>query len=339
MRNVRPGRAQDLERGDRAAPRLQVRGHAIADADPGDKQRGERHQRQELPHARHEAIQAGRCLVARAQFQPGIGKLVRQGVGHALGRREGGQAQAVFPPHHGAGLDQAGGIQPGAADDHGGAKRKAFAQPVGLVADHAADAEGGLADAQALAGRHAQPLGHARRDPGGARVGGAGSAAIGQRERAIERPCLIDGLEFDRHGGAIGAGHGGHGAHPCPDRQAPGAGESGLLGGKGLAPGDFHLDIPAQHGLPTPIEFAAHRLGQGADRRQRGHAQHQAHDQDAQATEFPVQPAPGEGPGPAPAQLAAIRAGAALIAFRRWRCAHRPGAGCARSAAPGLHHA
>src|SRR5690606_3212727 len=64
--DVGTGCAENLERGDAAAPRFEVRSDAAADADPGNRQSGEADERQELTHSADEPLCAGRGSLARA---------------------------------------------------------------------------------------------------------------------------------------------------------------------------------------------------------------------------------------------------------------------------------
>jgi hypothetical protein len=105
--NIAAFRAENLQRGDAAAPRFEIGRHAVADADPGDRQRRQRHQHEELPHAPDEAVQPRRCLVARARLEPGHGEARGEGIGQRLGiggRATGGQADAVLRADHRSGL-------------------------------------------------------------------------------------------------------------------------------------------------------------------------------------------------------------------------------------------
>jgi hypothetical protein len=83
--DVAAGRAEDLERGHARPARLEVRGDAAADADPGDDQRGEADEREELAHPRDEALGAGRGAVAGADVEPGVGEALLEAASTAFG--------------------------------------------------------------------------------------------------------------------------------------------------------------------------------------------------------------------------------------------------------------
>ena len=134
-RDVAAGRAQHLERGDAGAAALEPRVDPVADADPGDRQRGQRDEHEELAHPPDEPLEARRGAVAVANFQSGIGEAFFQAGDRGGGIGPGGQTDAGLAADHGARLDQLAGGERLAADDHHRAEGEAFAQPVGLVAD------------------------------------------------------------------------------------------------------------------------------------------------------------------------------------------------------------
>ncbi len=69
--DVTAGRAQHFQRRDAAAAGLEIGGYSAADSDPGDHQRGEANQDQEIAHPRDEPLGSGRGALAGAGLEAG----------------------------------------------------------------------------------------------------------------------------------------------------------------------------------------------------------------------------------------------------------------------------
>ena len=200
-RDVATGRAQHLERGDPRPTRFEPRAHAVGDADSGNRQRGQRDQRQKLPHPADEPVEPRTGAAAVAQLPPGIGEIALELCcrGERIG--SGGHPHAGFAAVHAARLDQSAGGERRVARDHHRAEGEAFTKAVGLVGDDAADGQLDRADLELVAARDVQPVGDPAGDPCGGAGGRADLAPVRERQCAIERPGSVDRLEFDRDGG------------------------------------------------------------------------------------------------------------------------------------------
>ena len=320
-RDVAAGRPQDLQGGDAGPPRLQVGGDTTADPDPRDHQRGKAHQSQELTHPPDEPLGARRGTVAGGDVEAGIGKAGLQRLLHRLRVGGPGKAHPRLGLVHRSGRDQPGPLRQVERHDHRLAELEALAQPVRLLGDDPADGQVRAADADAVAGAHPQPLGRARCEPCLARRRSAHPVPAIERQRAVERPIGIHRLQLDRRGGLAGAGGG---LHPQTLRDGAVAFEEG-----GLVPGQralphLDLEIAAQQHLPLRIQLAPDRRCQRADRGQRPDAQEQAHQQQAQAPEPPVEVAPRDPPRRPPVHRRPFGCGAARCALSH-RCRRRCG--------------
>ena len=124
------------------------------------------------------------------------------------------QLDPVDPAHQAAGLQQAGGAQAGFADQEARAEADIAGELVRLGDDHAADLEGGVADADAVAELEIEPRQQRRIDRRAERAVALGQQ-IGHRHLRLERQLAehrivrVDRLQFDQRELAVaGAGHG-----------------------------------------------------------------------------------------------------------------------------------
>ena len=295
-------RPQHLEGRQRTALDRQIGRDAIADADPGNHQRGEADQRQELAHILDEAVGARRCPLTVLIFPALLDIALLQPLAQRLRIRPGGQAQPIFGAVEAARLDQPGAVQPVHRHDRHRPQGKALAHPVRLVGDDGGHGEIGRAIAQRVTDADRHPLGQGRADQDA--VGGQRRiAALLQRQRAIERIGIVHTLQLgqQRRRPARPALVD-HGAQP--HRLArPAQPRDRLLVARVHHPlGHGDLDIAAQDHLPARRNLAGDRAGQAADRRQRHHAQEQADEQQPQAAEPGMQVAPRDPPACPPPQ-------------------------------------
>ncbi len=89
-----------------AAARFQIGRYAAADADAGNDERGKADQRQEFAHPIDEPVRAGRCAVAGAEIETGIGEAFGEGGFHIFGCGGTWKRDAVFALIHRAGCQQ-----------------------------------------------------------------------------------------------------------------------------------------------------------------------------------------------------------------------------------------
>ena len=208
------GRAQAAQRGDGAGPAFEPRAHAGGHADAAHQQCAQADQDQKQAGLAHRLVQAGGGLGGVADAPAGVGERrayfgsKRQVVG--AGRR--GHAPVVC--HQRAGLDQAGGGQAGGGDHHARAQHAEAAGPVRLADQGGTQGEGGVAEAQGVAGVQAEAL-QDERVGDDAGLGGRGGDDAGLGGRGGDDAGL--GVMGGNHAGLGGrggndAGLGGRGA-------------------------------------------------------------------------------------------------------------------------------
>src|SRR3546814_8245457 len=101
-------RTQYLQRRNAIALDGEIGGDAVADADPGNGQRGQPDQRQELAHAFEKAAGSRRGAVTLLDFEPRRRKGAFQGLARCADLRARCDPNAVFAFIKTAGLDQRG---------------------------------------------------------------------------------------------------------------------------------------------------------------------------------------------------------------------------------------
>src|SRR3546814_4932822 len=120
----------------------------VADADPGNGQRGQPDQRQELAHAFEKAACPRRGAVTILDFEPRRRKGAFQRLARCADLRARCDPNAVFAFIKTAGLDQRGTTDTFDRRDRHWPQREALSHPVGLVSDDVTDAKVRIAIAQ-----------------------------------------------------------------------------------------------------------------------------------------------------------------------------------------------
>ncbi len=99
----------------------------VTDADPGNDERREADERQELSHALDEAPRAGRAVAAVGDVPPRVGEFGGERFADGFGVRAVGQADAIFALVKASRLDQLRRGQVGKPDDRDRTERETFA--------------------------------------------------------------------------------------------------------------------------------------------------------------------------------------------------------------------
>ena len=225
-RDIGAARAQDLERRDRLAPRVEIGRHPSADPDTGDDERGKADQSQEFAHPADEAIRAGRRAIGSAEIESGFGEAVLQFVAHGLRIARRGESDTRLALEHRSRRKQSGSFRQAFRHDHGRAQLEPLAQFVGLGRDDPADGQSARADGDGLAGFDAEPFGSAAIQPGLVQRRCAHIATVLQGQCTVERIGIVDRLQADRHC-LIAAPR--HRLQPVSTRQRPVFGEGGVF--------------------------------------------------------------------------------------------------------------
>src|SRR3546814_1630030 len=113
----------------------------VADADPGNGQRGQPDQRQELAHAFEKAAGSRPGAVTILDFEPRRRKGAFQGLARCADLRARCDPNAVFAFIKTAGLDQRGTTDTFDRRYRHSPPREALPHPVGLVSDDVTDAQ------------------------------------------------------------------------------------------------------------------------------------------------------------------------------------------------------
>ncbi len=275
--------AEDFQRRQPRTFARQIARNAIADADPGNDQRGEADQRQELPHALDKTPRSGRAVAAIGDVPACTREFGGERLADRFGIGAGGQADAIFAFEQAAGLDQLGRGQVGDTDDRDGAEREAFAQPVGLLGDDAVDQERFFAELHSFADLQVEPRGEILADPDAARGRRSAARAIFQPHRTIERIGSIDRLQFGQE--RVTRGRIGHRAHPHGGRCVAGFAKRSHFFGARFALRNAEFDIAAQDRLAADLKLGCDAARQTADRRQRRDPEKQADREQTQAAD------------------------------------------------------
>ncbi len=305
------------------APGVEIRGHATANSDPGDHQRGEADQGEEFAHPAHEAIGARRGAVGGAEVEACFGEAGFERLLHRLGILPAGEGDTGLGLIHRARRDQSGADRQILGSDHRGAELETLAELVGLVGDDAADGERLRPDGDGVPGGDAEPVGCNLTEPDFIRRRSAHRTSVLQREFAIERIGGIDRLQPDRDR-LIACPR--HRLHAIAARQLAIFGKRRAFLWVQAALPQFDLEIAAKQGLPARRDFLLDRCGQRTDRGQRSGAQEQADQQQAQATEARVEVAPRDPPGGRPVHARAADASVSVRVLVRVSVAMRPSA-------------
>ena len=171
--------AEDLQRGNALPPGVEIGGHAAADADPGNDQRGEPDQREEFAHPVDETVSARRGAVGGVDVETGFGEAVFELF------LDGFEIAALVEPDAGLRLvHRTGRNQPRThrqvfGHDDRRAELETFAKAIGFGLDNTAHAQRLGADRDRRAGGDAQPVGGALRQPCLTRGRRADRAAVG----------------------------------------------------------------------------------------------------------------------------------------------------------------
>ena len=286
--------SQHFQRGDGAGARTEIGGDAAGHANAGHHQRSEANQAEKLAQLVDEIAGAGRAVaaithaatLASHRFQP---------FARGIERHAGLQLHPQFAGVQAAQRDQFGPFQILHVHHQAGAKAKAIAGTVRLFQQCPGIGERGLTKLQPVTGFQAQFVGQHWLGGGHA---GANLAAAFQHHPAIERPGRIDRLYFGQHAvTTITAADHAAQLHHVAHRAQSGSGCT--LFRRRIPARNAQRHIAAHQKLAALRQPGIDGTGEAADTSKRGDAEHQAHGQDAQASQAAAQFPQGEAKGEA----------------------------------------
>ncbi len=249
--------AETFEGGDDLALLRHVALDGVADADAAEQERGQPDEADELGEAVGVAAERRRGIGPVADGEAALRELTLDAAPGGfqsllVGGTIAGELDAIDPANQAAGLHQPGTRQRLARHQQLRPISETIGEPVGLSAEHAADDDAGLADAELAADVDAEPIEQVALDQhhAGEAPSGAGIRRLKHRDLAIERVGIVDGLHLDQR--ALAGGGAGHGAEARRFADLAQRIERRALFGVGLAGDQLEGEIAADQQASLP---------------------------------------------------------------------------------------